>query len=200
MGEGDSSEGEEEETSAPVIKFNALKIITINVSGINDSNKRRQLFMWLRQQKVDVALLSETHLADARSIPIWQMEWNSKGGQQGQCSYWAVGDSPHTGGTAVLIRPGLDATAVVEATSEQAGQGRWTRVVATVQEVEWTWQALYAPAQPLARTAWFDGEGWLPPGAAQNVIMGEDFNCVAEEEKKRKKKMDRYSGPTELCK
>ena len=104
----DSDEESDDERAVTKMPRAALKIVNINVSGINNPLKRRQLFAWLRENKIDVALLSETHLADNSKIPYWQRGWAPSAAAYK--SWWSVSATPHTGGTAVLLRPSLQAT------------------------------------------------------------------------------------------
>lgn len=43
----------------------AFKYLTRNTNGMNDSSKRKKVLNFLRNHKIDIALLQETHLTDA---------------------------------------------------------------------------------------------------------------------------------------
>jgi len=157
----------------------SLKVLSINVSGINDPGKRRALFTWLRLQRADIILLSETHLADQAKIPFWQAAWARRGGGPEGASWWAVSSSPHTGGTAVLMRPNLPAK-ILGVEREEGGHGRWVRVRAMLDETEFVWQAVYAPAEGPARVRWIADPAWRPPTSLARHIIGGDLNCVED--------------------
>ena len=44
--------------------MNNFKISTLNVNGLGDLNKRRDVFGWLRDKKHDIYFLQETHLKE----------------------------------------------------------------------------------------------------------------------------------------
>lgn len=53
----------------------AFKYLTWNTNGINDLSKRRKVLNFLKNHKIDVALLQETNLTDAEHIRLarqWQ--------------------------------------------------------------------------------------------------------------------------------
>ena len=53
----------------------AFKYLTWNTNGINDLSKRRKVLNFLRNHKIDIALLQETHLTDAEYARLarqWQ--------------------------------------------------------------------------------------------------------------------------------
>lgn len=57
----------------------SLKVVSMNVNGLNMNAKRRIIFDHLRQSKADIALLQETH-ATSTIENIWEKEWG--GGAQ----------------------------------------------------------------------------------------------------------------------
>ena len=61
-------------------KFNVL---TVNVNGLNNHNKRIKIFNSLKTKTIDITLLQETH--SSKTIKTkWQQEWNSM-------SFWNSG-------------------------------------------------------------------------------------------------------------
>ena len=53
-----------------------FKIFSLNVRGIQDVNKRRELFFFLRQMNADVFILQETH-STIECEQLWNTEWGS---------------------------------------------------------------------------------------------------------------------------
>lgn len=51
-----------------------LKIVNLNVNGLNNANKRRIVFNHLQRTKADLFLLQETH-ATENTIKMWTQEW-----------------------------------------------------------------------------------------------------------------------------
>jgi len=54
-----------------------IKIVTLNVRGLNRSNKRRSIFRWLHSQKAHFYFLQET-FSDEKSKGSWEAEWGGK--------------------------------------------------------------------------------------------------------------------------
>jgi len=53
------------------------KIATINVRGLRDRTKRRIVFNFLRDEKIDIAFLQETHSLES-DYRYWRSEWGSE--------------------------------------------------------------------------------------------------------------------------
>ena len=54
-----------------------LKLISCNVNGIGQAQKRRKFFTYLRDQSIDIALIQETY-AGSNSHKIWKNEWGGR--------------------------------------------------------------------------------------------------------------------------
>ena len=54
-----------------------LKIASLNVRGIGNSNKRRKTFNWLRNKHQSIIFLQEVHCREA-TIDTWRSEWGYK--------------------------------------------------------------------------------------------------------------------------
>ena len=55
----------------------SLKLLTLNVRGLNSSRKRRHVFRWLHQQRSDIIFLQETYSL-TETIKRWEAEWGGK--------------------------------------------------------------------------------------------------------------------------
>jgi exonuclease III len=54
-----------------------IKILSLNVRGINDLKKRRSVFYWAKKQKADIVFLQETYnCKDTENR--WRNEWGGK--------------------------------------------------------------------------------------------------------------------------
>jgi len=51
-----------------------LKIATLNVRGIGNNTKRREVFNWLRSKNVSIYMLQEAHCTE-NTRDIWTSEW-----------------------------------------------------------------------------------------------------------------------------
>ena len=49
-------------------------MISFNVRGLSEVNKRRQIFNYIKKHKVDIALLQETH-SSSRTSNSWHNKW-----------------------------------------------------------------------------------------------------------------------------
>ena len=52
----------------------SLNICSLNVRGIQDMQKRRKLFLWLRNKKCDIYFIQETHSTN-KNEKLWKNEW-----------------------------------------------------------------------------------------------------------------------------
>src|SRR5207237_1403646 len=55
----------------------SFKLCTLNVRGMRDRVKRRIVFNFLRDEKIDIAFLQETHSVSS-DFRYWRSEWGSK--------------------------------------------------------------------------------------------------------------------------
>ena len=75
------------------------KILTLNIRGLNSSQKRRQVFRWLHRQQSDIIFLQETY-STPQTIKKWETEWSGK-------TAYSHG-STHSRGVMILFKPRLD--------------------------------------------------------------------------------------------
>ena len=54
-----------------------LKIISVNVIGLNTYEKRVKIYDWLNDSKIDIAILQETHYVE-RNITKYDARWFGK--------------------------------------------------------------------------------------------------------------------------
>ena len=54
-----------------------LHIITVNVQGIRDKQKRNRFYEWAKNQKADIILVQETHFTD-ELLPYIRTEWKGE--------------------------------------------------------------------------------------------------------------------------
>ena len=54
-----------------------IRIVRLNVHGLNNGLKRRKVFRYLKSQKADLCLLQETYGSKNNDF-IWQSEWGNK--------------------------------------------------------------------------------------------------------------------------
>mgnify|MGYP001795901249 CR=1 FL=1 len=56
-----------------------LRSSTLNCKGLSDEKKRRDVFNWLRQKKLDIYCLQEVHINNSQTEQVrWESEWGYK--------------------------------------------------------------------------------------------------------------------------
>ena len=73
-----------------------LKIISLNVRGLNNSIKRSKIFKWLHRQTAYCYFLLES-FSTKQTIDIWESEWGGK-------IFYSQG-SNHSKGLMILVNP-----------------------------------------------------------------------------------------------
>uniref|UniRef100_A0A3P9HHD5 exodeoxyribonuclease III n=1 Tax=Oryzias latipes TaxID=8090 RepID=A0A3P9HHD5_ORYLA len=141
-----------------------IKILTLNVKGINHVVKRRKLLSMLKKDKVQVALLQETHLTDPEHLKL-RRDWV---GQIFFASY-----TSKSRGVAILIHKHLPFTIdkIV-----QDKEGRFVLITGFLYGEQIMIGSVYAPnsyessfySKLLAEVS------AVCPG---HIILGGDFNC-----------------------
>ena len=155
-----------------------LRLVTINACGLT-GNKIAQLVTWLREHHFDGVIVTETKIVDDpedlyRRIPGTGALWPG-------ARFFHVPGSGHTGGVLVILGPNplLESASVFNPPSSPPHDGRILRLDLTISTQEVSLLAIYAPAQPEDRDAFFSTTllPFLPPPSA-SLIVGGDFNCV----------------------
>ena len=77
-----------------------LKIISVNVRGLNTYEKRIKVYDWLNDSQIDIAILQETHYVE-KNVSKYDARWFGK-------SVHSFSDSTFSRGVSVLIRKDLD--------------------------------------------------------------------------------------------
>lgn len=144
-----------------------LKVVSMNVNGLNSPTKRRAIFDHLRKAKVDVYLLQETH-STTNTEKIWGQEW-------GAPAFFCNG-SKSSRGVAILVSRDLLFTLQNSNADED---GRILCIDMMVNEVTYTLASIYAPTQDKGKEqlAFLDVlDELLTIADANNIIVGGDFN------------------------
>ena len=110
-----------------------FNVLSLNVKGIRDLNKRKSIFTWARNQKADIIFLQETY-STPDVFDSWKFQWLGD-------MYYSHG-SNHSKGVLVLIRETLQ----FELKSvKKDSQGRFVIVEALVQDSPVLLINIYAP-------------------------------------------------------
>ena len=76
-----------------------IKIITLNVRGLNKSIKKRSIFRWLHKQNAHFYFSQETY-SDEKLKDVWEAKW----GEKIFCSH----GTKHSKGVMILLNPKYD--------------------------------------------------------------------------------------------
>ena len=110
-----------------------LKLLSLNVRGLHNVNKRRAIFSYLKSQRAMIFCLQETY-SSIEDEKVWAAEWGGK-------IFFSQGSS-HSRGVCVLLNPhSTFHLRRVEADSE----GRFLIVQVTIDEECFFVTNIYAP-------------------------------------------------------
>ena len=147
-----------------------LVILSQNVRGLHNKQKRRKLFNWFETMKADIILLQETFCTQ-NSMPLFKSDW--KGLMFNACS-----DSNHSRGVAVLFKSSLHVKIISTHTSSD---GRNIIVNFEYNDTTFSAVSVYAPNSENERIQYLIKlEDWIKEFALgiENLIIGGDFNCT----------------------
>ena len=139
-----------------------INIISLNVRGLSDFNKRKGIFQYYKA-RCDILCLQETH-SNQKIEDDWRIQW---GGE----IYYAHGTS-NARGTAILINPKTQIT-VLTCTADT--EGRWVMMQTRMEEVETVLCNIYAPNSDSPN---FFAQIFDKMNESPNKIVVGDFNTV----------------------
>ena len=148
-------------------------IVTLNVRGLNNSKKRKQIFQWLKDNRADIVFLQETFITE-KLFPYVNSSW------KGEC-YHTPTDSTHSRGVSILIRDKLQFEYIDKVISND---GRKLLINAKLNGKEICLVNVYAPNAESKRKYFIDNlEKWVKRHSIDinNVIIAGDFNCCLED-------------------
>ena len=151
-----------------------LKILSLNVRGLNRTIKRRQVFRWLHQQKSDVIFLQETY-SSPQTIKTWKAEWGGK--------IIESHGSNHSRGVMILFKSRLDVT-IEKIVNDK--NGRYILCEALLDSEKFVFLNIYSPNDQTQQVQFLRGlsNSLLNTYANEQVVIGGDFNCAISEKDK----------------
>ena len=148
----------------------SLTICSINVRGIGDDAKRREMFNWLRAKKFSIYMIQEAHCTENKSH-VWRVEWG----------YQAIFSSCTSAraGVGILFNNNFNLK-LLKTFSDP--EGRFLIIDIEVDERKITLANIYAPNEdnPCFFMKVYDH---LLDFNCEEVIIGGDFNLVLDIEK-----------------
>ena len=168
----------------PSRKQSEFKLIhcTLNVKGLNNQNKRRQIFQYCRLKKFDVIFLQETFITK-NIIKIVEKDWNG-------ISIHALTDSSHSRGVSILFKKSINPEIL---TTHHSSDGRLLFVNVKIKNEHFSLLNMYAPNNPSERKHFFKkSEKWLHDNSADinYMICSGDLNCVDSKQDRTSQTID----------
>ena len=140
---------------------------SLNVRGINQTRKRRQLFRWLHNNKFDITFLQETYSTE-NIESIWKSEWGGK-------IYFCHGTS-HSRGVMILFNPKFAAQVNSIETDKN---GRYLLLQTIISDTNFQLCNIYSPNNNSDQKTFFLSIlNVLRKRSEINIIIGGDFNCT----------------------
>ena len=112
----------------------AVTISSINVRGLNEKVKRKNIFHFLSQHENDIICLQETH-QNSENIKKWTREWGGK-------SVWNPGSQGRSAGVAILFKKHLNIKIV---NTKSDADGRILRVTLESESLKFQILTIYGP-------------------------------------------------------
>ena len=143
-----------------------IEILSINVHGLRDISKRRNIVSWLSQQNQDILFLQETYLCSQQDFDAFQTIW------AGQAIFSPRGN--HSRGVTIIFKSSFNGKI---SSSSVDTDGRLVKVTLVIENSCLQLINVYAPCQVGKRAEFFSAlSGHV--GAGVPTIVGGDFNCV----------------------
>ncbi len=152
---------------------NNLRVLTLNVRGLHDHLKRRKIFEWILDQKVDIIFLQETFCTTDLE-PYLKASW--KGG-----IHHATTPSSHSKGVSILFAEKLDYKIIDEHSDPD---GRKLMLNVEMLDSVFTFVSVYAPNKTKERCDFFKSlHKWVNRYSlnVHNIIMCGDMNCCLKD-------------------
>ena len=150
-----------------------LSIASINVRGLGNNSKRREVFNWLRNKRQSIYFLQEAHCTE-QNVDLWRSEWG----------YEALFSccSGSSAGVAILFNNNFNLD-ILKTFSDPSGRFIICDIKTT--EKHLTIANIYAPNEdnPDFFEHFFDH---LYDFRCEEIILGGDFNLVLDVEKDKK--------------
>ena len=153
-----------------------IHIISLNVRGLRDATKRRNVIQWLKSKNPDIVFLQETHCHLKKDVNQWNKEWaGSK-----LHNYWTMGNS-RSKGVAILFSKrfcerDFDVTDVLIDPN-----GRSVKLVLKINGRNYRLINIYAPNNEVERVRFFsDLQNLVKDDVDADTLLGGDFNCTMD--------------------
>ena len=141
------------------------KICTFNVNGLGDVKKRRQILKWVRDNKISICLLQETH-STKQTENYWRAEWGYEA--------FFSGDSSNSSGLGILINNNFDGK---DMSVTELIIGRLMILKIKIQDLEITIVNLYGPNRDNT-DIFYKLHEFMEDNDTDNYIIAGDYNTI----------------------
>jgi len=163
-----------------------IKVLSLNVRGLNKDTKRKSLYRWINENKFDISLLQETFCT---KYSLKKFNWSGD-------IFHSLSNSSHSRGVAILL--GKNMTYKVHS-SHNDDFGRMLLLNIEINNKLYTIVNIYAPNTISERVLFFKQLDIFINTYALNkthLMIGGDFNCTVEQRDRASGVLDNSS--TEL--
>ena len=153
---------------------NVLNVSSLNVRGLRDNTKRRNVFEWLRNKNADVVFLQETHCHLKKDETQWSKEWSGTKTH----NYWSLGSS-RSKGVAILFSKDMCRRNITVTNVEIDPNGRSVKLILEINGNKYRLINIYAPNNEAERVKFFiDMTKYISDDIDAENVLGGDFNCA----------------------
>ena len=151
-----------------------LNLLSANVRGLNTDEKRRKIYSWLHESKIDIAFLQETHF-----IQKFETKYNT--GWKGQ-PFHTYSDLVFSRGVSIYFRENFDVKIV---NVKRAIDGRKILINVELNGYIFSLINIYAPNTGSKRSEFFENlQCFITKHCLNdNILICGDFNCQLNDEK-----------------
>ena len=145
-----------------------FKLLSLNVRGIRNYDKRKAIFLWISKQNADVIFLQETY-STKEVEHVWGLQWKGE-------IFFAHG-SEHSKGVMILTKEGLD---IKISDSQLDPEGRFIFLHTVIQDSRFCLINIYVPNKVKYQKVFFESLISLIDQKQTDcgVIIGGDFNVT----------------------
>ena len=152
-----------------IVMSHKLKLISLNVRGLRNGNKRRAIFSYLKMQKATIFCLQETY-SSSEDEKVWSAEWGGK--------FLFSHGSSHSRSICILLNPS-NVTFNLQSV-KQDSEGRFLIAKATFHDKSFFIVNIYAPTDYRDQDNFIRslGELLMSNTNTSNVIITGDWNTT----------------------
>jgi len=158
-----------------ILDFNSsLTLLTLNTRGMQNETKRKKQFAWLRNQKIKISFLQETHSSPSKKN-IWKNQWNGD-------MYCAHGTS-NSKGVAILFSRDIQVKCIQKYGDEY---GRYLWLLAEIEGMTMEFLNIYAPNKRQEQHDFYEKLSVFLREKHQThipIVIGGDFNVILDPNK-----------------